>query len=136
MTFLDTSYLVAVAMPRDNLHRAAKRWAEVLPGEFATTEYVLIELVNRLSSSRQSRQRAHVLLASIQADRRTRVFPANSDWMRRGIMLHAQRPDKSWSLTDCISFEVMKHLDILEALTEDHHFEQAGFRALLRERIP
>ena len=56
--------------------------------------------------------------------------------MRRGIMLHAQRPDKSWSLTDCISFEVMKHLDILEALTEDHHFEQAGFRALLRERIP
>ena len=41
------------------------------------------------------------------------------------------RPDKEWSLTDCISFEVMAELGLTEALTADHHFEQAGFRALL-----
>ena len=35
------------------------------------------------------------------------------------------------SLTDCISFVVMKQYDLHEALTADHHFEQAGFRALL-----
>jgi hypothetical protein len=42
------------------------------------------------------------------------------------------RPDKDWSLTDCISFVVMEDENIKEALTADHHFEQAGFVALLK----
>ncbi len=42
------------------------------------------------------------------------------------------RPDKDWSLTDCISFVVMEEHGITDALTGDHHFEQAGFRALLK----
>jgi uncharacterized protein len=45
--------------------------------------------------------------------------------------LFGDRPDKDWSLTDCISFIVMEERRITEALTGDHHFEQAGFRALL-----
>ena len=43
-----------------------------------------------------------------------------------------QRQDKRWSFTDCISFAVMKQMKIADALTGDHHFEQAGFRALLK----
>lgn len=50
----------------------------------------------------------------------------------RGLALFARRPDKAWSLTDCISFVVMADRGLTEALTGDHHFEQAGFRALLR----
>jgi predicted nucleic acid-binding protein len=46
--------------------------------------------------------------------------------------LFAKRPDKAWSLTDCISFVVMRDQDIAEALTGDRHFEQAGFVALLK----
>ena len=46
--------------------------------------------------------------------------------------LFAERPDKDWSLTDCISFVVMQEQGICEALTADHHFEQAGFVALLK----
>lgn len=52
--------------------------------------------------------------------------------MSQGIELYSQRPDKNWSLTDCISFQVMKSFGITEALTGDHHFEQAGFVALLK----
>ena len=48
-----------------------------------------------------------------------------------GVALYAERPDKDWSLTDCISFVVMRKMDITEALTGDRHFEQAGFTALL-----
>jgi hypothetical protein len=44
----------------------------------------------------------------------------------------ASRPDKDWSLIDCISFVVMEEEGIQEALTADQHFEQAGFTALLR----
>jgi predicted nucleic acid-binding protein len=43
------------------------------------------------------------------------------------------RPDKEWSLTDCISFVVMNERGITDALTSDHHFEQAGFQILLKD---
>jgi predicted nucleic acid-binding protein len=46
---------------------------------------------------------------------------------------YERRADKAWSLTDCISFQVMTQRGIVDALTADHHFEQAGFHALLRE---
>lgn len=52
--------------------------------------------------------------------------------MLDGIRLYEQRRDKQWSLTDCISFVVMKREGLTEALTGDHHFEQAGFVALLK----
>ena len=53
-----------------------------------------------------------------------------------GLRWHRDRPDKEWSLTDCISFAVMSERKILRALAYDHHFEQAGFEALLRGDPP
>jgi predicted nucleic acid-binding protein len=49
----------------------------------------------------------------------------------RAVALYARRPDKEWSLTDCISFIVMQDHDIVEALTADRDFVQAGFQVLL-----
>ena len=56
-----------------------------------------------------------------------RFVEATPETFERGVALHRQRPDKVWSLTDCISFVVMQD----EALTGDRHFEQAGCTALL-----
>ena len=51
---------------------------------------------------------------------------------QRAFALYCQRMDKEWGLTDCISFVVMRERGLTEALSADKHFEQAGFRALLR----
>jgi hypothetical protein len=62
---------------------------------------------------------------------RWETIPASQELFAKGIELHANRPDKAWSLTDCISFIVMEHRQFTRALTPDRHFEQAGFEALL-----
>jgi predicted nucleic acid-binding protein len=61
------------------------------------------------------------------------VVAASNSNFQLGSDLYNNRPDKAWSLTDCISFVVMQEHGISEALTGDHHFEQAGFVALLAE---
>ena len=77
-------------------------------------------------------ERALALLRELQSDRLVQIVPASKILFRDGIDLFAARSDKEWSLVDCISFEVMAELALTDALTADHHFEQAGFRALLR----
>jgi uncharacterized protein len=83
-------------------------------------------------SSPGIRGHVHKFLLRLATDPKTQVVAADAAWYERGLALYAARPDKSWSLTDCISFEVMTELGLTEALTADHHFEQAGFRALLK----
>jgi predicted nucleic acid-binding protein len=61
------------------------------------------------------------------------IEPASRALFDAGWKLYCERPDKDWSLTDCISFVVMHDRGIVDALTGDHHFEQAGFCALLRQ---
>jgi hypothetical protein len=64
---------------------------------------------------------------------RERLFPVDTPLLQRALLLYRARPDKTWSLTDCLSFVVMQDRELTEALTTDGHFTQAGFRALLRE---
>lgn len=72
------------------------------------------------------------LLTSLREYPTVEIIPPDSTLFDRGFDLYSQRPDKGWSLTDCISFVVMTERGLTDALTGDHHFEQAGFRALLR----
>jgi hypothetical protein len=59
------------------------------------------------------------------------IIPPSQEVFDLGLDLYAQRPDKDWSLTDCISFIVMRQHGLTDALTGDRHFQQAGFKALL-----
>ncbi|MGD9855194.1 MAG: type II toxin-antitoxin system VapC family toxin [Planctomycetaceae bacterium] len=131
MILLDTAYLFALFNPQDQWHARAVAWTIALQEPSLVTEYVLWEVVNGLSQ-RRNRDRAHAVVEQIRCDEDCRLIPASSQLLSAGLDLHRNRPDKEWSLTDCISFVVMEQQGISRALTYDHHFEQAGFEALLR----
>lgn len=71
-------------------------------------------------------------MARLRGNVNTPVLPTSAELFDAGLALYPARPDKEWSLTDCTSFVVMQREGITEALTDDHHFEQAGFVALLK----
>ena len=127
--FADTSFYIASANPRDALYEAALNASDMCDGQFVTTEYVLVELGNYLCSS--NRPLFLELVEIMESDPDTDIVPASSALRREGIHLYGSRPHKTWSLTDCISFVVMRQEGLTQALTSDHHFEQAGFGILL-----
>ncbi len=135
MIFVDTSYLLALVNPRDMLYGRAQAWAQVITEALVVTEYVLWEMVNAYSMARD-RPKAHAVSTRIRAGTDCELIPASTELFEAGLQLHAQRTDKEWSLTDCISFLVMQRRRLASALTFDRHFEQAGFEALLRRDPP
>ena len=76
---------------------------------------------------------AYVLALLNYVTPNVKVVSVDSALLRRAIDFYHSRGDKEWGLTDCISFIVMEDNGLTEALTTDEHFQQAGFRALLRE---
>lgn len=129
--YVDTSYFFAIISPRDVAHEAAARWSREATDPLLTTEFVLIEVANAFCST-GARGLFRTVLDEFQADPDNTVLPATTELFRAGANLFLRRPDKQWSLTDCISFVVMEERGLTEALTTDHHFEQAGFTALLK----
>jgi len=131
MIFIDTGYLIAMLRPGDQLHARALAWSQAIHEPFVVTEHVLWETINELSAPLE-RPAAHRMLAEVQSDRFCEIIHASPDLFDVGVRLHEQRPDKSWSLTDCISFHIMHERGITRALAYDHHYQQAGFDPLLR----
>jgi len=129
--FIDTSYLLALALRKDEDHETAVKWQESYRGTLVTTEYVLVECHDALCQGR-FRGLAVSTCDRILGDPSVTVVPASSRLFGLGRELFRSRQDKSWGLTDCISFVVMRDHGLRDALTTDRHFEQAGFRALLR----
>jgi len=130
LPFADTSYLVAANNPADSLHELAVEFGAIHDTSMVTTEYVLVETANFFCKP-AGRSIYKRMIQRLQSATNFQIIPGSTDLFERGLTLFDARSDKEWSLTDCISFIVMGDLDLAEALTADHHFEQAGFSALL-----
>jgi uncharacterized protein len=128
--FADSFYFIALLNPSDRFHDAALAATRAIEQRLLTTTWVLTEVADALSSP-HIRQVVYRFLQRIAEDDNIQIIEADPHWYSRGLILYGKRPDKSWSLTDCISFEVMTEHHIEEALTADHHFQQAGFQTLL-----
>jgi predicted nucleic acid-binding protein len=129
--FADTSFYVAIFSPQDAMHARAKTTAAGHQGVVVTTEFVLLEVGNFFCRG-NGRAIFQTMIDSLRAAEDIEIVPASAELFNGGFALFTSRPDKEWSLTDCISFVVMRERGLSNALTADHHFEQAGFVALLK----
>ena len=134
--FADTGFWIARLSPLDRLHGKARDVARALGGTvpILTSELVLVEMLNAFSGGGVFvRERAARLVDTLCADVRVEIVSHTPALFADALALFRERGDKAWSLTDCASFSIMRRRGIKSALAHDRHFEQAGFKALLRE---
>ncbi|KGF73689.1 hypothetical protein DO97_12750 [Neosynechococcus sphagnicola sy1] len=131
--FADKGYWIALLYPNDDLHKNATQLTiEIMPTKIVTTELIFAELLNVLSRrGAQFRQAAVRLIDSVLEDPKLEVIPQTTQLFSDALRLYDQRPDQSWSHTNCASFCIMREQAMLEALAYVRHFEKAGFVALL-----
>lgn len=128
--FVDTFYWIARINPRDQWHQEAIELSRSLrAARLVTSEAVLIELLNYFSEyGPELRRAAALIVRRIIEDPNISIFP---DDFGEGLALFESRPDKGYSMTDCLSMCIMRQLGAAEVLTHDHHFTQEGFVTLL-----
>jgi predicted nucleic acid-binding protein len=132
--FADTFYWVSLTTPGDAAHGKAAAYdlSESRP-DIVTTDEVLAEFLTFFGGQGAFlRSKAVAVARSIFADKSVRVLPQSRETFMAGLELYAARPDKGYSLIDCISMQTMRREGLTLALTNDQHFEQEGFRALFR----
>lgn len=127
--FMDTFAFIAWLNPRDHAYETVGAYLADFSGRIVTTEWVLVELVDAFSAP-VNRELAVNSVRGFRVNPLFDIVPYDSAVYGRGFDLFAARPDKEWSLTDCISFAVMTDRKLTDALTADRHFTQAGFRAV------
>ena len=121
---IDSYFWLGAINSRDPYHTQILQTPKPTPG--VTTHAVVLEVMDALCSPRL-RETAAQFWKHIHADPDLLVVRLDEDLLNRAVAIYEQHRDKAWSFTDCISFVVMKDRAISEALTADHHFEQAGF---------
>lgn len=130
---IDTAFVQAVLNKRDQYHEKAKSFLPRVraAAEVWITEAILVEIGNALSAS--NRPAAIQFIRQSAQTVNVRVVSVDTPLLDRATNLYQRRPDKTWGLTDCISFVVMQENGLTDAVTTDKHFVQAGFRALMLE---
>ncbi len=131
--FVDAVCWIALLNKTEQIHRQAdSEYKRLLKKNYLllTSTAVLNETANSLSAP-QFRASVSDFYRRIQVSKRIEVVFVDESLWEEGWQLYELNNDKEWSLTDCISILVMKNRNISEALTTDHHFEQAGFVRLL-----
>jgi len=132
---VDTAFVQALFNRSDQYHDRAVQWSHHLrqpphQAEWWLTEAVLLEVGNAFSAT--NRRAAADFIRSAYHSSTVRVVPTDTPLLTRAVQLYDARADKAWGLTDSVSFVVMREAGLTDALTPDHHFEQAGFVALMK----
>jgi predicted nucleic acid-binding protein len=127
--FADTFYWIALTDPADTWHGRACEYQ----GALVTTDEVLTEYLTFFCASPEFvRREVALAVEDILQDPSIEVISQSHASFVAGLQLYKSRPDKGYSLTDCISMQTMRRAELTEVLTNDRHFEREGFRTLFR----
>ena len=133
---MDTSGWASLFITQEPTHSLANRVLNQALQQrqtLITSNYIITELVALLHRPlRQPRARIFEIVDAIKTVPYVQIVHLDSATDQTAWELCKSRSDKSWSLVDCSSFVLMQQLNIQQAFTTDHHFEQAGFIRLLR----
>lgn len=130
--FIDTGYLIALETVGDQHHvQAAAHWRDFVRSDvlLVTTSFVLDEVITYFVS-RSRHGKAVEIGQRLMSSPSVRVVHVDEELLTAAFEYLKKRPDKRFSLTDCVSFVLMERLGMKQALAFDAHFEQAGFTRL------
>ena len=135
LIFADTFYWIALINPRDNWHTIALNYARKYTDDYLiTTDGIVDETLNYFATKGAiMRRKALATYFQIRQEPNMEIISYTPQLRQAGIQLFDERPDKGYSLTDCISMIVMKQRRIAEVLTHDKHFTQENFRILFQD---
>lgn len=135
LLFVDTFYWTALLNVRDAWHEQAISYSQPLKQvQIVTTDEVLLEFLNFFSSyGGYMRSGAAQRVQDVLRSNDVQVIYQTHTSFLDGLALYAQRLDKGYSLTDCISMNTMRQFGMIEILTHDRHFIQEGFTILFNE---
>ncbi len=132
MTFVDTAFVIAWVNENDALHaKAIQLLNDYKDAPWLTTDCILLEIGNSLA--RNFRDEAVETINNFLQSEEIEVITLNQNLFNRAFALYQTYRDKTWGLIDCVSFIVMRENNLTDALTNDKHFQQAGFNALMRD---
>lgn len=128
----DTFYWIALLNPKDQWHQEVLSYGRKYPSiRLVVTDGIIDEVLNYFAEEGAfSRSNALNLCLSMERDRNLDIVHYSPELRKLGFELYAQRPDKGYSFTDCISMSIMRQMNITEVLTGDRHFQQEGFTIL------
>ena len=127
---IDTSGWFSIFDSREIQHQNAIALYESA-NRLVTHSYIIAEFVALSEARKKHRGEMLLFLSTLLLDSEIRVIWVDERLTNDAVQLLKNRVDKTWSLCDAVSFVLMKSERITEALTTDHHFEQAGFAKLL-----
>ncbi len=130
--FADAFYWIALLHAADQWHRRVIAFTETLTTHHLYTTDAVLDEYLATYSARESylRQRAALPIHRLLASPDVTVIPQTRELFLAGLTLYEARPDKEYSLTDCMSMQVMRREGLTDVLTNDRHFTQEGFHIL------
>ncbi|MGO8765962.1 MAG: type II toxin-antitoxin system VapC family toxin [Limisphaerales bacterium] len=131
VVFADAFYFVARLNRRDQHHQRVLHFSRDFRACILTSDWVLMEVADALAES-ECRGRVREFILHLRRTAACEIVPASRELLNHALDLYHQHADKEWTLTDCVSFVIMRERNVTDALTGDKHFEQAGFTALLK----
>lgn len=130
--FVDTSFIVALVNEKDQHHARASVLSETFDGQpLLVTDAVLLEVGNALA--RTFKEQAAEIIGDFLTSDEVEVVNLDAALFQKALELYRTHTDKACGMTDCVSFVVMRERGVMDALTYDNDFHQAGFNPLMRD---